>query len=59
MKGNPELETTRHMHMKNCINLQSLGHFLVTLPLPTSQSFLPPYERLYFYGRGCTRANFV
>ena len=29
-------------------NLQSLGRFLVTFPFPTPESFLPPYERLYF-----------
>ena len=53
MKGNPELEsleTIRHMTPQN---LQSLGRFLVTLPFPTPESFLPPYETVFREACNC------
>ena len=40
-----------HKFYKTPRNLQSLGRFLVTLPFPTPESFLPPYERLDFAKR--------
>ena len=61
MKGNLELETTRHMKKlyksyKMPQNLQSLGCYLGALPFPMPESFLKPYKRLNFVN-GTSKSN--